>query len=118
MEALAANGNALSESTRPKTNNKRTLDVAPNMGEMVKPAELIEMKGAAKLTLADRRMFNVLLRHAFGPDLASEGRRFEIAVADLRETHESNDRLSATTSDNDPALRQQILNITQAQTET
>ncbi|MBT8475350.1 MAG: replication initiation protein, partial [Alphaproteobacteria bacterium] len=32
-------------------------------------------------------------RHAFGPDLASENRRFEIAVADLRETHESNDRL-------------------------
>jgi hypothetical protein len=63
------------------------------MGEMVKPAELIEVKGAAKLTLADRRLFNVLLRHAFGPDLASEGRRFEIAVADLRETHESNDRL-------------------------
>ncbi|MGC1505022.1 MAG: replication initiation protein [Sulfitobacter sp.] len=38
-------------------------------------------------------MFNVLLRHAFGPDLASEGRHFEIAVADLRETHESIDRL-------------------------
>ena len=83
----------MSESTRPKTNNKRTLDIAPNMGEMVKPAELIEVKGASRLTLADRRLFNVLLRHAFGPDLASEGRRFEIAVADLRETHESNDRL-------------------------
>lgn len=63
------------------------------MGEMVKPAELIEVKGAAKLTLADRRLFNVLLRHAFGPDLASENRRFEIALVDLRETHDSNDRL-------------------------
>lgn len=93
LSELPANGNALSELTRPKTNNTRTLDVAPNMGEMVKPAELIEVKGASKLTLADRRLFNVLLRHAFGPDLASEGRRFEIAVADLRETHESNDRL-------------------------
>ena len=63
------------------------------MGEMVKPAELIEVKGSAKLTLADRRLFNVLLRHAFGPDLASENRRFEIPLADLRETHDSNDRL-------------------------
>lgn len=63
------------------------------MGEMVKPAELIEVKGAAKLTLADRRLFNVLLRHAFGPDLASENRRFEIPLTDLRETHDSNDRL-------------------------
>ena len=88
-----ANGKPLSESNRPKTNNTRTLDVAPNLGEMVKPAELIEVKGASRLTLADRRLFNVLLRHAFGPDLASENRRFEIAVADLRETHESNDRL-------------------------
>jgi hypothetical protein len=88
-----ANGKALSELNRPKANNKRTLDVSPNMGEMVKPAELIEVKGASKLTLADRRLFNVLLRHAFGPDLASEGQRFEIAVSDLREAHESNDRL-------------------------
>jgi len=63
------------------------------MGEMVKPAELIEVRGAAKLTLADRRLFNVLLRHAFGPELASENRRFEIPLADLRETHDSNDRL-------------------------
>ncbi len=62
-----ANGKPLSESNRPKTNNKRTLDVAPNMGEMVKPAELIEVKGASRLTLADRRLFNVLLRHALPP---------------------------------------------------
>ena len=83
----------MSDANRPKPNNKRTLDIAPNMGEMVKPAELIEVKGSAKLTLADRRLFNVLLRQAFGPDLASENRRFEIPLADLRETHDSNDRL-------------------------
>ena len=83
----------MSELARPKTNNKRTLDVNPNIGELVKPAELIEFKGASKLTLADRRLFNVLLRQAFGPDLGTDNRRFEIAVADLRETHESNDRL-------------------------
>ena len=83
----------MSDANRPKPNNTRTLDVAPNMGEMVKPAELIEVKGSAKLTLADRRLFNVLLRNAFGPDLASENRRFEIPLTDLRETHDSNDRL-------------------------
>lgn len=63
------------------------------MGEMVKPVELIEVKGAAKLTLADRRLFNVLLLNAFGPELGSENRRFEIPLAELRETHDSNDRL-------------------------
>lgn len=83
----------MSDANRPKPNNTRTLDVAPNMGEMVKPAELIEVKGSAKLTLADRRLFNILLRNAFGPDLASENRRFEIPLTDLRETHDSNDRL-------------------------
>ena len=80
---------------RPKPNRKLTLDVAPNMGEMVKPAELIDVKGAAKLTLADRRLFNILMHHAFGPDLGQENRRFEIALGELRETHDSNDRLVA-----------------------
>jgi len=81
------------DSNRPKPNITRTLEVTPNSGEMVKPAELIEFKGASRLTLADRRLFNVLLRTAFGPDLATENRRFEIPIAELRETHESNDRL-------------------------
>lgn len=83
----------MSDSNRPKPNTTRTLEVTPNSGEMVKPAELIEFKGASRLTLADRRLFNILLRTAFGPDLATENRRFEIPIADLRETHESNDRL-------------------------
>jgi hypothetical protein len=71
----------------------RSLNVVPNIGEMVKPVELIEVKGAEKLTLGDRRLFNLLLHNAFGPDLASDGRRFEISVSDLRDKHESNDRL-------------------------
>ena len=54
LKKSSTKGNSLSELSRPKTNNTRTLDVSPNMGEMVKPAELIEVKGAAKLTLADR----------------------------------------------------------------
>ncbi|MCB5411964.1 replication initiation protein [Pseudogemmobacter faecipullorum] len=78
---------------RPKTT--RTLDVKPNPGEMVKPSELIDVKGATGLTLQDRRIYNILLDNAFGPDLAVEGRRFEIDLADLRDSHDSNDRLIA-----------------------
>ena len=78
---------------RPKTNARSTLDIRPRKGEMVKPVELIEIKGAARLTLADRRLFNMLLRNAFGPSLATENRRFEILLSDLRDSHESNDRL-------------------------
>ncbi|PTE19740.1 replication protein RepB [Cereibacter changlensis JA139] len=77
--------------TSPKTT--RTLDVRPGMGEMVKPVELIEFRGAARLTLHDRRLYNILLHHAFGPDLATENRRFEIALSDLKDGHDSNDRL-------------------------
>lgn len=83
----------MDDRNRPKTNSKRTLDVRPNLGEMVKPAELIEIKGATKLTLADRRLFNHLIRNAFGPDLGRTNSRFEIATAELRESHDSNDRL-------------------------
>lgn len=83
----------MSHINRPKTNSKRTLEIVPSAGEMVKPSELIEVKGAAKLTLADRRLFNILLHHAFGPDLATENRRFEIPLTELRDTHDSNDRL-------------------------
>ncbi|WP_093991096.1 hypothetical protein [Flavimaricola marinus] len=46
--------------------------------------------------MADRRLFDILLRHAFVPDLASEHRRFDIEIVDQRETHESNDGLVQT----------------------
>ena len=78
---------------RPKTNARNTLGIRARKGEMVKPAELIEIKGAARLTLADRRLFNMLLRNAFGPSLGTENRRFEILLSELRDSHESNDRL-------------------------
>lgn len=83
----------MQEENRPKANYKRTLDVVPNPGEMIKPGELVEVKGSAVLTLADRRLFNILLQNAFGPNLAVEGRNFEIPLADIRDTHDSNDRL-------------------------
>lgn len=91
----------MTEPNRPKANPsqarqepRRTLDLQPGMGEMIKPSELIEIRGASGLSLADRRLYNVLLHHAFGPGLGEEGRRFEIALADLRDSHDSNDRLT------------------------
>jgi len=81
--------------TDPKTNSLRTLDVRQSESEMVKPAELIEIQGAASLTLGDRRVFNLLLRNAFGPALAEEEREFEIPLSELRDNHEGNDRLIA-----------------------
>lgn len=83
----------MSDANRPKANFKRTLEIVPNAGEMIKPGELVEVKGSASLTLADRRLFNILLHNAFGPHLAIEGRSFEIPMADIRDTHDSNDRL-------------------------
>lgn len=76
---------------RPKTT--RTLEAKANPGEMLKPSELIDVKGATSLSLHDRRVYNLLLDNAFGPDLGIEGQRFEIALADLRDSHDSNDRL-------------------------
>jgi hypothetical protein len=42
---------------------KRTLDLTPQAGEMLKPKELLELKGTGALTLQDRRVFNTLVRH-------------------------------------------------------
>jgi Initiator Replication protein len=72
----------------------RTLDVRPAPGEMIKPAELIDISGVAHLTLSARRLYNALVANAFGPDMAVEGREWTIALADLRGTHNGNERIS------------------------
>ncbi len=41
--------------------NKKTYELSGYESEMIKPKELIEIKGAGPLTLQDRRVFNVLL---------------------------------------------------------
>ena len=38
-----------------------SLTIRPNDGEMLKPAELIELRGMGPLTLHDRRVFNSLI---------------------------------------------------------
>lgn len=71
----------------------RTLDLTPGHGEMIKPAELIDIDGAANLTLSARRLYNLLIAHAFGPEMGREGSEWTIELGALRGAHDSNDRL-------------------------
>ncbi len=71
----------------------RTLDLTPVPGEMLKPAELIDIDGATGLTLSARRLYNQLIGHAFGPNMGREGQEWTIRILDLRGTHKGNERL-------------------------
>ena len=71
----------------------RTIELTPMPGEMLKPAELIDVDGASSLTLSARRLYNQLIGHAFGPDMGKEGQEWTIRIADLRGTHKGNERL-------------------------
>lgn len=84
-----------SDLNHPKSYNaKRTLELKPLDGEMIKPAELIDIQGGTALSLAARRLYNQLLANAFGPDMGFEGRDFTIPISDLRGTHSGNERIS------------------------
>lgn len=71
----------------------RTLDLTPVPGEMLKPAELIDIDGATGLTLGARRLYNQLIAHAFGPDMGKEGQEWTIQLGELRGTHRGNERI-------------------------
>jgi plasmid replication initiation protein len=75
---------------------KRTLDLTPQPGEMLKPKELMEIRGTGPLTLQDRRVFNSLVRHAWGADLGKPGKWFEIPTGELRDDTDRNKRLQDT----------------------
>ena len=74
--------------------SKRTLDLKPNEGEMLKPKELMDLKRTGPLTLQDRRVFNGLVQHAWGPNLGRPSHWFEISTADLRDATIKSSRLS------------------------
>ena len=76
--------------------SKSTLKLTPNEGEMLKPKELIELKGTGALTLQDRRVFNTLVNHAWGPNLGVAGHWFQIPTGDLRDDTDRNKRLDET----------------------
>lgn len=69
------------------------LDLTPFDGEMLKPKELIDIKGSGPLTLADRRVYNLLIENAWGKDLAKMDHWFEISTGDLRDATDDNSRL-------------------------
>lgn len=80
----------------PKSNSSsspRTVEVRPNPGEMIKAAELIDITGANELTLSARRLYNLLIDHAHGPNMTQEGYKWTMVLADLRGTHKGNERL-------------------------
>jgi Initiator Replication protein len=72
----------------------RTLDQRPAPGSIIKPGELIDVMDMS-LTLVDRRVYNQLIAHAWNRIDDTE-RTHCIAKADLRGTHESDDRLAET----------------------
>jgi plasmid replication initiation protein len=75
---------------------RKTLDLTPNPGEMLKPVELIDLKRSGPLTLQDRRVFNILVQQAWGPKLGQPGVWFEIDTSALRSSTDRNTRLSET----------------------
>lgn len=86
----------MSEEPRPKSHDScgGTLGAFQRRGEVIKPAELIEVRGGEKITLTARRIYNQLLANAFGPDMAEDGQEFRIPFSDLRGNHTSNDRVT------------------------
>lgn len=72
----------------------RTIYLVPQPGEMLKPAELIDIDGAVGLTLHARRLYNQLIAHAFGPDMGKEGHEWTIPLSELRGSHKSNEHVA------------------------
>ena len=73
-----------------------TLDLVPNSGEMIKPAETIDIVGVEGLTLQDKRVWNALIANAFGPDMREYDRDFKIDLTPLRANHNGNERVEDT----------------------
>jgi plasmid replication initiation protein len=72
---------------------KSALELTPNDGEMLKPKELIEVRGVGTFTLEDRRIYNALVHNAWGAKLGEAGHLFEIETGPLRAIVGDNQRL-------------------------
>lgn len=69
----------------------RTVDAQPNAQSMIKPGELVDLVEVTPLTLADRRIYNQLLEHAW--DAIEKPVTHVISKSELRGSHNSNDRV-------------------------
>ena len=65
----------------------------PDHGEMIKPAETIDIVGVEGLTLRDKLIWNDLIANAFGPEMREFDRDFKIDLTPLRANHNANDRV-------------------------
>lgn len=74
-----------------KQNPTRTKEVRPNAETLVNPGELIDVVEVTPLTLNDRRIYNLLLENAW--DAIDKNVEHVISKADLRGSHNSNDRV-------------------------
>ena len=73
----------------------RSRSVRRREGEMIKPGEIIAVDGVEGWTLAERRIWNLLLVNAWSDRLEDPAAVFEIPLSELRGLHESNDQLRA-----------------------
>ena len=92
----------------------RTLDLVPDAGEIIKPAELIDISGVSHLSLSARRLYNKLVAYAFGPEMGILGHEWTIPIAELRGTHRGNERLA----DSIIALMQTVVTVRLANGQT
>ena len=71
----------------------KSIDISGYESEMVKPNELIAIRGSGPLTLHDRRTFNILLNNAWGKSIINAGEEFAIDTASLKDAAQTNQRL-------------------------
>lgn len=72
----------------------RTMDARPTRESLVKPGELVDLIEVTPLTLTDRRIYNQLLENAW--EAIDKPVVHVIAKAELRGSHNSNDRIGET----------------------
>ena len=68
-----------------------SLDAKPNAETLVKPGELVDLVEVTPLTLNDRRIYNLLLEHAW--EEIDKPVVHHVSKAALRGSHNSNDRI-------------------------
>ena len=74
----------------------RTLEAKPSDELIIKPGELVDLVEMTPLTLADRRIYNQLIAHAW--DKIDQGVEHVIPKRDLRGNHNVNDRVGSRSS--------------------
>jgi len=68
-----------------------SLDAKPNADSLIKPGELVDLVEVTPLTLNDRRIYNLMLEHAW--DEIDKPVVHHVSKAVLRGSHNSNDRI-------------------------